>query len=110
MKKLDKLVLTEFIPLFFVGVLGFTAIMTSFTVFKEAVKYLAPPYDLEFMVVIHFFWLSLPQILVWTFPMGVLLGVGLFCSQISRPQKSLFCSQLIWPDFRMDPSARVDPS
>ena len=83
MKKLDKLMLTEFVPLFFMGVLAFTAIMTSITVFKDALKYLAPPYELDYLVILQFFWYGLPQLLVWTFPMGVLLASLLAFGRLS---------------------------
>jgi lipopolysaccharide export system permease protein len=63
--------------------LAFTAIITSFTIFKDAVKYLAPPYELDFLVVLEFFWYGLPQVLVWTFPMGVLLASLLAFGRLS---------------------------
>ncbi len=75
--------LAEFLPLFGVGVLAFTAIMTSFTLLKEAIKYLSPPYELDFITVLHFLYLGLPQVFVWTFPMGVLLGSLLAFGRLS---------------------------
>jgi lipopolysaccharide export system permease protein len=82
MKKLDKLILVEFIPLFIVGVLAFTAIMSSFTLLKEAMKYFTK-YELEFLTLVKFFWLGLPQILAYTFPMGALLGSLLAFGRLS---------------------------
>ena len=82
MKKLDKLILVEFIPLFVVGVLAFTAIMSSFTILKEAMRYFTK-YDLDLLILLKFFWLGLPQILAYTFPMGALLGSLLAFGRLS---------------------------
>ena len=82
LKKLDKLILIEFIPLFTVGVLAFTAIMSSFTLLREAMKYFTE-YDLDILVILKFFWLGMPQILAYTFPMGALLGSLLAFGRLS---------------------------
>ncbi len=74
--------LSEFIPLFVVGVLAFTAIMSSFTLLKEAMKYFTQ-YELDMLVLLRFFWLGLPQIMTYTFPMGALLASLLAFGRLS---------------------------
>jgi len=73
LKKIDKLMLKEFIPLLFVGILTFTVLMISFTLLKDAMKFYTE-YNLPFSTILIFFVYSLPQIIAYTFPMAILLA------------------------------------
>lgn len=73
LKKIDTLMLKEFIPLFVVGVLTFGVLMTSFTILKDALKFYTE-YQLPLTAVFVFFLYGIPQILAYTFPMAILLA------------------------------------
>ena len=73
LKKIDSLMLREFIPLFIVGVLTFGVLMVSFTLLKDALKFYTE-YHLPVTSILVFFMYGMPQILAYTFPMAILLA------------------------------------
>ncbi len=73
LRKVDKLVLSEFIPFFFIGVGAFTLLMVAVTLFREMLN-LVTSYGLGPAEVGMFFILALPQTVAYTFPMAVLFA------------------------------------
>ena len=73
LKKIDLLMLKEFIPLFIVGILTFSVLMISFTLLREAMKFYSE-YGLPLSSILIFFMYGLPQIFAYTFPMSILLA------------------------------------
>jgi lipopolysaccharide export system permease protein len=72
-RKVDLLVLSEFIPFFLMGVAAFTLLMVAVTLFREILRYIAD-YGLSVTQVGIFFFLALPQTVAYTFPMAVLFA------------------------------------
>jgi len=72
-RKLDILVLGEFVPFFVIGVAAFTLLMIAVLLFREMVNYITI-YGLSMAQVGLFFALSLPQTVAYTFPMAVLFA------------------------------------
>jgi len=77
LRKIDRLVLLEFIPFFLMGVAAFTLLMVAATMFRDIMKYIAD-YGLSLSQVGVFFMLALPQTIAYTFPMAILFA-GLLC-------------------------------
>ena len=77
LRKLDRLVLLEFIPFFLMGMAAFTLLMVAATMFRDIMKYVTD-YGLSFSQVGTFFILALPQTISYTFPMAILFA-GLLC-------------------------------
>ncbi len=73
LKKTDKLVLSEFVPFFLMGVAAFTLLMVAVTLFRDILKYVAE-YGLSLGQVSVFFALALPQTIAYTFPMAILFA------------------------------------
>ncbi len=73
LRKIDSLMLREFIPLLLVGILTFGVLMTSFTLLKDALKFYTE-YRLPLSTILVFFMYGIPQILAYTFPMAILLA------------------------------------
>lgn len=73
LRKVDLLVLSEFVPFFLMGVAAFTLLMVAVTLFREILRYIAD-YGLSVTQVGTFFMLALPQTVAYTFPMAVLFA------------------------------------
>ncbi len=73
LRKIDRLVLSEFVPFFLMGVAAFTLLMVAVTLFREMLTYVAN-YGLSLPQVGMFFLLALPQTVAYTFPMAVLFA------------------------------------
>jgi lipopolysaccharide export system permease protein len=72
-RKIDRLILAEFTPFFFMGVVAFTLLMVAVTLFREMLNYMTT-YGLSAGQVGMFFMLALPQTVAYTFPMAVLFA------------------------------------
>jgi lipopolysaccharide export system permease protein len=72
-RRLDRLILSEFIPFFLIGVGAFTLLMVAVTLFKQILDYLTA-YGLSGTEVGYFLILALPQTVAYTFPMAVLFA------------------------------------
>ncbi len=73
LRKIDRLVLSEFIPFFLMGVAAFTLLMVAVTLFRDMMKYVAD-YGLSLGQVGTFFLMALPQTIAYTFPMAILFA------------------------------------
>ncbi|MFH1676775.1 MAG: LptF/LptG family permease [bacterium] len=82
LRKIDKLVLSEFIPFFIMGVMGFTLLMVAVIQFKQMLNYVTN-YGLSLEQVGFFFILALPQTVAYTFPMAVLFAALLSFGRLS---------------------------
>ena len=72
-RKLDKLILSEIVPFFLMGVGAFTLLMIAVTLFKDMLNYIAN-YGLSPAEVGVFFALALPQTIAYTLPMAMLFA------------------------------------
>lgn len=78
---MDRLLLREFLPLFGIGILTFSVLISSFTVLKEAVDYASRGIPLD--IVMKGFLFGLAQVVAYTLPMAVLLGALLAFGRLS---------------------------
>jgi lipopolysaccharide export system permease protein len=85
-RKLDRLILGEFIPFFLMGVAAFTLLMVAVTLFKEMLTYVTT-YGLSPAEVGVFFILALPQTIAYTLPMAVLFSGLLAFGRLSETQQ-----------------------
>lgn len=72
-RKIDLLVLAEFVPFFIMGVAAFTLLMVAVTLMKDMLTYVTE-YGLSMAEVGQFFLLALPQTVAYTFPMAILFS------------------------------------
>jgi lipopolysaccharide export system permease protein len=86
LRKLDKLILGEFVPFFVMGVGAFTLLMVAVTLFKQMLTYVTN-YGLSPAEVGVFFVFALPQIIAYTFPMAVLFAGLLAFGRLSDSQQ-----------------------
>lgn len=83
MRIVDKYILKEFLGPFLFGVAAFTAIFVGSDTLMKIAEYITK-YGASTISVIKIFGLALPQIIVYTFPMAVLLGALMCFSRLSR--------------------------
>ena len=83
LRKVDLLVLREFVPLFVAGVAGFTLLMVAALLFRDMVKYVTD-YHLSLGQVGVYFVLALPQIVAYTLPMAILFAGLLAFGRLSE--------------------------
>jgi lipopolysaccharide export system permease protein len=86
LRKLDRLILGEFVPFFLMGVGAFTLLMVAVTLFKEMLTYVTT-YGLSPAEVGIFFALALPQTIAYTLPMAVLFAGLLAYGRLSETQQ-----------------------
>lgn len=82
LRKIDLLVLGEFIPFFLMGVAAFTLLMVAVLLFRPMMNYITT-YHLSVTQVGIFFILALPQTIAYTFPMAVLFAALLAFGRMS---------------------------
>ncbi len=82
LRKIDLLVLGEFIPFFLMGVAAFTLLMVAVLLFRPMMNYITT-YHLSVTQVGIFFILALPQTIAYTFPMAVLFATLLAFGRMS---------------------------
>ena len=82
MRIVDKYILKEFLGPFLFGVAAFTAIFVGSDTLMKIAEYITK-YGASTISVIKIFGLALPQIIVYTFPMAVLLGALMCFSRLS---------------------------
>ncbi|MCX6644745.1 MAG: LptF/LptG family permease [bacterium] len=83
LRKIDKLILGEFIPFFLMGVAAFTLLMIAVTLFKDMLNYVTT-YGLTVAQVGIFFVLALPQTVAYTLPMAILFATLLAFGRLSE--------------------------
>jgi len=81
-RKIDLLVLWEFVPFFVMGVAAFTLLMVAVTLGRDMMKYVAD-YHMTLNQVGYIFLLSLPQTVAYTFPMAILFSALLAFGKLS---------------------------
>ncbi len=86
LKKIDRLILVEFIPFFFMGVVAFTLLMVAATLFRDMLNYVTN-YGLSATQVGMFFVLALPQTVAYTFPMAILFAGLLTFGRLSDTEQ-----------------------
>lgn len=82
MSRLDKLALTEFVPAFFFSLGAFVVLVILAGVMKPLIDILVK-YGVGLDVLLKYFLLAMPQWIVYTFPMSVLMGTMLAVSRLS---------------------------
>jgi len=82
MSRLDKLALLEFVPAFFFSLGAFVVLVILAGVMKPLIDILVK-YGVGLDVLGKYFLLALPQWIVYTFPMSVLMGTMLSVSRLS---------------------------
>lgn len=87
MKLLDRLVFKDLLPMFALGVLLFSALWFAADPVQQAGRYLAQGVPLP--IVMRLVTLTVPQILVLTFPMGMLLAVLLGFGRMSADSETV---------------------
>jgi lipopolysaccharide export system permease protein len=90
MRKIDILVLREFIPFFLTGVAAFTLLMVAVTLFRDILKYVTE-YGFTLGQVGKFLLLALPQTVAYTFPMAVLFSGLLSFGRLSDTSEITAC-------------------
>lgn len=73
MKILDKYVLLELSNVFLFGVVAFSSIFAGIGIIPNLVRE-ASTYGIDFWTIMRLFFARIPQVMVYTFPMSVLLG------------------------------------
>ena len=73
MRILDKYILKEFISPFLFGVAAFTSIFLGADTLLKIANYVTT-YGASTLSALKIFLLALPQIIIYTFPMAILLG------------------------------------
>lgn len=81
-RKIDKLVLRDFIPFFLMGVAAFTLLMVAVTLVKDMMTYVTV-YGVSLEQVGYFFVLALPQTIAYTLPMAILFATLLAFGRLS---------------------------
>lgn len=82
MRRLDKYILSEFLGPFLFGVAAFTAIFLGSDTLLKIASYITR-YGASTLAAVKMFFLALPQIVVYTFPMAVLMGSLMCISRLS---------------------------
>ena len=82
MRILDKYILKEFLGPFLFGVAAFTAIFLGADTLLKIADYVTK-YGASSTAALKIFILALPRIIVYTFPMAVLLGALMATSRLS---------------------------
>ena len=82
MRILDKYILKEFLEPFLFGVAAFTAIFLGADTLLKIADYVTK-YGASSTAALKIFILALPRIIVYTFPMAVLLGALMATSRLS---------------------------
>ncbi|AGB42285.1 putative permease [Halobacteroides halobius DSM 5150] len=82
MKIIDRYLLKELIQPFLFGVFAFTSIFVGSDILVRLGKMMMQ-YGVPLLTTIKLFFLSLPQIIVWTFPMSMLLATLLSFGRLS---------------------------
>jgi len=83
MKLIDRLVYGEIIPMFFFGVIAFTALILGVGALYQMIK-IALDYHADFLWVAQIFLLKLPEIISYTLPMAMLFCVLLAFNKFSN--------------------------
>jgi len=85
MKLVDRLIYIEIIPMFFFGVLAFTALILGVGALYQMIR-IALDYHADFFWVLQIFVLKLPEIIAYTLPMSalfcILLGFNRFSNDL----------------------------
>jgi lipopolysaccharide export system permease protein len=81
-RKIDRLILTEFIPFFIMGVAAFTMLMVAVTLMRDILNYVTN-YGLSLADIGVFFILALPQVVAYTLPMAILFSALLTFGRLS---------------------------